>query len=204
MGMGLSVPAVLGGCCALPAVDRCANIPKGAIPQPRGAHVQAFMDVQAGKAEADDFVIYKHEWCEDGKVLGPYGNYHLGQIIRRLPTVPFPVLIQVGPDDKLNEVRRQLIVSQLAAAGIHDPEQRVIVGFPAAEGVYGDEAEIIYYRMIQDRYRSGSGYGGYGGFGRGFGYGGFGGFGGFGGYGGFGYGGFGGLGAGFYPGFTGF
>jgi hypothetical protein len=177
--------------CALPAVDRCASIPKGAIPPPLGTSARAVMTVQATKAEADDFVIYKYEWCaEDGKALGPFGSYHLGQIIRRLPTVPFPVLIQVHPDEAVNLARREFIVQQLAFAGIPDPDQRVIVGFPTAEGLYGEEAEFIYDRLIQgsaNQYRNQFG----GAFGRGFGA--------------FGGGGFGGFGAGFggIPGFAG-
>jgi hypothetical protein len=198
VSLGLWLPGVVAG-CNLPGVDRCADIPKGAIPVENGTHLREIMDVQAAKAEADDFVIYKYEWCtEDGKVLGPYGNYHLGQMIRRLPAVPFPVLIQVHPDESVNEARRIFIVQQLAAAGIPDPDQRVLVGFPAAEGLYGEEAENIYRRMIQESASSNRNQFG-GAFGRGFGsLGGVGGFGG--GFGGFG-GGFGGFGGGFVPGF---
>src|SRR5262245_49081957 len=73
----------------------CDVIPKGAIPPQPGSYVNRFIAIQAGKAEADDFVIYKHEWLNNGIRLGPYGGYHLAQIVKRLNEVPFPVLIQV-------------------------------------------------------------------------------------------------------------
>ena len=51
------------------------------------------MKRQAELAEADDFVIYEHEWLYDPAALcgsirpGPYGSYHLTQIAKRLPDV---------------------------------------------------------------------------------------------------------------------
>jgi hypothetical protein len=63
--------------------------------------------------------------------------------------VPFPVLLQVeNQDPARNEQRRAVIVAYLAQAGVHDPETRVILGYPEAEGLYGEEAPIIYNRMI--------------------------------------------------------
>jgi hypothetical protein len=204
VGLGLTLPGVLVGCVLLhPSewgkgladplhIDNCSTIPKGAIPVPTGSHLRQIEQVQTDKGEIDDFVIYRHEWFKGGTELGPYGTYHLAMIITRLPKVPFPVMIQEEHDPGLNEARKALIVDRLAAAGVPEPERRVIIGFPEPNGRYGDEAALIYYSMIFSS-ASGGGYGGgQGGYGGGFGgYGGLGGFGG--GLGGFG-GGFGGLG----------
>jgi len=91
-----------------------------------------------------------------------------------LPEVPFPVLIQVDLNATLNEARRQTIVAMLTQHGVPDAEQRVVLGYPEAEGLFGEEAERIYPQMLRGSYgqrftpgfRSGfGGYGGYGGFG---------------------------------------
>ncbi|MER3416616.1 MAG: hypothetical protein C4297_10440 [Gemmataceae bacterium] len=132
-------------------VDNCSDVPPGALPAPAGTYVREFQNVQAGKAEMDDFVIYKHEWYMGGKDLGPYGLYHLDQIARRLPEVPFPVMIQAHADPELNEARRQTVIAQLAMRGIQDAQERVVVGYPAAEGLYGEEAEWMYEQMIAPR-----------------------------------------------------
>jgi hypothetical protein len=195
------LPGVLScwlGTGSLMANDPCAVIPKGAIPPPCGTYVNRFIAVQAGKAEADDFVVYKHEWLNNGIRLGPYGGYHLAQIVKRLNEVPFPVLIQVDADPQLNETRRAFYVAQLTVMGVPDAQRRVILGYPEAEGLYGEEAPRIYRSMIYERIIGGGFGGGYGGGFSGFGsgFGGFGGLGGFGGVGGFG-GGFGGFGGGF-------
>lgn len=172
-------------------------------PAPRGSFVRNFQKVQANKAEASDFVFFLDEWYQGKDTLGPYGHYHLTQIARRLPTFPeyVPVVIQPHEDHKLNEKRRMLIVKALLNQGITDAQTRVVIAYPAAEGLYADVAPLIYTQSLfpnslYNRFNR-LGLGGYGGFGRG-GFGGYGGYGGgFGGYGGFGrgFGGFGGYGA---------
>jgi hypothetical protein len=142
--------------------DRCATIPQGAIPAPLGTYVNGFERWQTAKANADDFVIYKHEWLCAGIELGPYGTYHLGQIIRRLPEVPFPVLIEYEAPQAVSEARRKLIVARLSMAGISDAERRVQVGFPEAGGLYGEEAPRIFLQMITNQgqnNQSGQGFG---------------------------------------------
>jgi hypothetical protein len=168
--------------------DNCATIPKGAQPAPPGYYVNRFIAVQTGIAEQDDFVIYKHMWYRAGTQLGPLGNYQLDLISRRLPTVPFPVVIETTKDDSLDAQRREIIIGLLSARGFNDPS-RVIVAFPIAEGLFGSESTRIAIQLLFGG--SASSLGGLGGGGGGgFGGGGFGG-GGFGG-GGFGGGGFGG------------
>lgn len=128
--------------------DGCPTMPKGAIPLPAGSHVRGWQDAQTAKAEADDFVFYKQEWYLGGKDLGPYGRYHLTEVMKRLRKVPFPIVIQPGADRELNEVRRQLIVQYLKLNDVPDAELRVLVAFPEAEGIAGEEAERIFLQAI--------------------------------------------------------
>src|SRR5262245_62164584 len=99
---GLLLPGLLSGCATTGyhscCVDNCATVPPGAQPAPNGTYVRRFRDLEAAKAEADDFVIYKHEWFMGGKELGPYGTYHVNEIVKRLPFVPFPVMLQAHKD----------------------------------------------------------------------------------------------------------
>lgn len=163
---GLLLPPLFSGCSSLGTgaccVDNCANVPPGAQPAPNGTYVRRFRDAEAAKAEMDDFVIYKYEWTmvdpesERRNQLGPFGTYHINEIVKRLPFVPFPVMIQAHKiDGDLNEERRQYIVNILRLNGVPDAETRVVVGFPEAEGLYGDEAERIYLQMIAGQDSSG-------------------------------------------------
>lgn len=139
----------VGCCCNSVGVDRFSEIECGAIPEPPQATVHRFFELQAAKAEADDFVFYRHEFYMDGKDLGPYGQYHLRLVASRLQQVPFPVLVQAVPDPKLNEARRQTVIAALKRAGFEDIEQRVILGFPEAEGLNGEQAEQINAQLPQ-------------------------------------------------------
>jgi hypothetical protein len=145
--------------------NRCRKIPPGAVPVPSGYFVCQWRNLQAARAAEDRFVIYRHEWYQGGSCLGPYGRYHLNLIARQLPEVPFAVIIEPEGRDEANEMRRQLVIHYLAQHGIPDAAQRVVVAFPRAEGIYGDEAPRIFYRML----RGGAAGGGTTGFGGGFG-----------------------------------
>lgn len=147
--LGVAFSALAAGCCGDCNVDRYSDIPSGAIPEPPQVTVRRFFDTQAAKAEADDFVFYRNEFYMDGSQLGPYGQYHARLVATRLNQVPFPVLIQAVPDARLNEQRRQTVIAALKRAGYDDIEPRVIVGFPEAEGIGGEEAERIYSALPQ-------------------------------------------------------
>ncbi|MCS6851175.1 MAG: hypothetical protein NZ700_08415 [Gemmataceae bacterium] len=152
---GLCVGALLlSGCVAGGQrawnVDNCSAIRPGAIPAPNGTALNEWMDLQAARAEADDFVIYRHEWVPHTCRLGPYGSYHLRLIAERLAEVPFLVVIQPEFNDELNEQRRLTVVQALATCGVPNPDTRVVVAFPQAEGLDGREAARIYQEMIQE------------------------------------------------------
>src|SRR5262249_50609716 len=132
-------------------VDNCATIPPGAQPAPLGTYMNRIIHIQETKAEMDDFVIYKHMWYRAGRELGPYGKYVLDMIAHRLPSVPFPVVVETSKNEKLDEERREIIINLLSQRGLADPS-RVIVAYSQAEGLYGDEAEILYRLLLQSRF----------------------------------------------------
>ncbi len=166
------------------------------MPEPPGAFVRRFQAVQTDKAEASDFVFFLDEWYQGGDKLGPFGQYHLTQVAQRLPSVPFPVVIQPHSDPNLNETRRQVVVTGLTNLGIPDADVRVVIAYPQAEGLRFKQIELVnqnllFQQAVNNRIGAfrGTGFGrgfnrfglGFGGFGR-VGFGGFGGVGGFGGF----------------------
>lgn len=163
-------------------------------PAPQGSFVRRFMDVQATKAEASDFVVYLDEWYRAGDKLGPYGDYHLNQVANRISTVPFPVIVEPTHDGALNEKRRQLVVTRLSNLGVQDANVRVVIGHAQSEDMRSEDIERAFanYTIQQNgnNFTAGFPFGNRG-FGWGGGLGGWGG--GFGGWGG----GFGGWGGGF-------
>jgi hypothetical protein len=141
--IGSFLLGLLGGCAVW---DRLDNAPP---PPPTGNYTRQLLQAQANKAEADDFVIYRYEWFRDGPRLGPFGTYHLGEIAKRLPDAPFPVVLEPHPDPELNEVRRGTVVAYLIGKGIPDAQNRVLCGKSEAEGLYAEcQAMRIHTLML--------------------------------------------------------
>jgi hypothetical protein len=147
----------LGGCSATRSGSRglghceCPD----QLPDPRGSHVQAINELQAGKAEADDFVIYQHEWKHGGVELGPAGRRHLETIAQRLPQETFNVVVETSDDANLDERRREAVLSRLAALGLIGVEARVLVGRSAAEGLSPADADRVASGMNNTQGRTG-------------------------------------------------
>jgi hypothetical protein len=128
--------------------DKCPDIPKGSLPDPPGAHLRRFEEIQKTNAEAFSYAIFVNEWYMGGKTLGPYGEYHVQQLSQLLPGVPYHVMIQPTLDPALNDIRRAVVVGRLIEAGIADADARVRVEYPETEGLYGQEAPRIFRNML--------------------------------------------------------
>jgi hypothetical protein len=144
-------------------VDNCAQIPRRAQPAPSGTYINRWAFLQDQKAELDDFVIYQNMWFRGGTELGPMGRYYLDLISNRMARHPMPIVIETSRNDRLDEARREVLITLLERRGLKDPT-RVIVAFPIAEGLLGEEAPRISAAYLSGGL-NGFGYGGFGGFG---------------------------------------
>jgi hypothetical protein len=146
-------------------VDNCAQIPPGAQPAPNGTYVNRWFFLQDQKAELDDFVIYQNMWFRGGTELGPMGRYYLDLISNRMGRHPMPIVVETSHDDRLDEARREVVVTLLERRGLTDPT-RVIVAYPIAEGLIGEEAPRIsafyLYGGYYNNYGNPGNFGGYG------------------------------------------
>jgi hypothetical protein len=137
----------------------------GVLPAPNGFFTHQIFEAQAEKAEATDFVVTLDEWTLDGVELGPHGQRHLAAMARRLTVGPgpvnYPVVLEPGCDPAVNDTRRQVLVTLLARNGVADADQRVIIAYPQAEYLYGDQAEYTYWGLIYPNRNRGL-YNGYG------------------------------------------
>lgn len=95
---------------AMPPYDR---------PFPLGQVSDAFNETQQTNAEAADFILYDYEFVGDTATLNPKGRDHMVQIARRLPYVPFPVVVE--QTEKTNEVKenqRLLTIDETRRANV--------------------------------------------------------------------------------------
>jgi hypothetical protein len=170
------------------------------VPRALGSSVRTHFDMQRQGAARSDFVINLHEWYQGGEALGPDGRRHVAELATRMQAEQHQIVLEPAePDLKVSpnietaiqmarmrdQNRRMAVIQQLAASGSVGADSRVIVAYPQAEGLRGDESVRIFQTLSRG---SGGNLGGGGGGGNANGGGGFGGGGG-GGGGGFGGGG---------------
>jgi len=149
----LAVGFCTGGCHHPP----CKDIPPGAIPQPIGTYVCQWQTEQMARAEADDFVIYRYEWLRETDQFSPFGGQHVMRMAKRLPLAPFPVVIEPSDNQELDQARRARLIGMLAELGTADASQRVVIGVPEAEGLYGQEAPNVTRQMFRTSGGTGGG-----------------------------------------------
>ena len=65
--------------------------------------------------------------------------------------MPFPVVIEPSSDPRVDESRRTAVLEALANSGNPVPPDRVILGRPEAEGLYGQEAPGIARGMFSNQ-----------------------------------------------------
>jgi hypothetical protein len=142
-------------CLILLAVSGCAGGQKpcndtapGAIPQPNGTYACRWIHAQTTLANRDNFAIYQYEWSADAAKLSTFGQEHVAQIAQCLPQVPFPVVIEASTDPHLNELRRMAVLEALANYHVPIVPERVVLGRPEAEGLYGQEAPGVAGAML--------------------------------------------------------
>jgi hypothetical protein len=110
--------------------------------------------------EAADFVIYRNEFVDNSSELTPYGRDHIAEIAARMPSSPFPVLVQRSlnnADPELDALRRDIVVRVLTDLGNHDAAQRTVVSQPYSNGINSMEGEQDYGRFRNIRGQNNSG-----------------------------------------------
>ncbi len=150
-------------------------------PQPLGTLSDPVWQNQESNAEMADFIIYEHEFQRDAEWLNTAGEDHVKQIAARLlGGQDARVVVErsmssardetefgypVHPNPELDLRRRDIIVRSLAAMGISDADERVLVAPSFAQGITGNEAEAAYRTGLTGGTFGAPGIGRFGGFG---------------------------------------
>jgi hypothetical protein len=162
---GSTASVLLVGCCCNSWNEvgmrgqSCNDVPQGSLPDPCGLSVHRFWGIQKRNAEALSYIVFTNEWYMGEQTLGPYGEHHVQQLARLLPTAPLDVIVQPSLDAALNESRRQFVVARLLQAGVLDAERRVRVEYADGDRIYGEEAPRIFNNMLRSNQFGGQGNG---------------------------------------------
>jgi hypothetical protein len=123
---------------------------------PLGTSLYANFKTQVDNGEAARMTLYRYDFLDGTNALNPRGRERLAQIAALLPRNFAPVVIEPaeGPP-ALSEARRLEVLNALGQGPFPIPPERVVVARPAAIGLSGTEAGIIYLNQLQQTLRQG-------------------------------------------------
>lgn len=149
-------------------------------PPPLGALSDPVWQNQEANAERSDFVVHQHEFQGDGERLNTAGEDHLKKIAARLlsgqqaqvvversmmsPRGDTAQQYPIHPNPELDMRRREMVVRCLAAMGLPDADENVVVAPAFSQGLTGNEAESAYHQAMGAYDNQNGGYGSFGGF----------------------------------------
>jgi hypothetical protein len=141
----LAVALITSSGCAsrggILGVDRCADIPAGAIPEPAGVKICDWQTAQVAGALADQTVFYKSDFIGDSAKIAPNSLNRIARSARSGLSTSQPSIIEPSGDETLDAARVTAVSLQLASYGITQPV--VEVAIPAAIGMLGIRAERV-------------------------------------------------------------
>lgn len=130
-------------------VDRCADIPAGAIPEPAGTKLCQWQTAQATGAFADQQVLYQSDFVGKSTQLSPGAIERIQRLVQSGSTQQTAWVIEPSSSEPLDESRMRDFVFYLDNLGA--PPIDVVVARPAALGLSGPMAEQTARGLGQNR-----------------------------------------------------
>ncbi len=108
-------------------------------------------------------MVYRYEWVDESAELSPFGARHVMGLVSRLGRQPWQVVIEPSENAALDGQRRAALAEYFASSGVFAADSRVTIGFPAAEGLNGQEAIQLNRSYLRGGSRGGGSGGGFSG-----------------------------------------
>lgn len=140
-------------------VDRCADVPCGAVPAPAGSHLCEWQQAQVRSASNDLGVFYQSDFVGTSAMLSPSAEQQVAKLVQQGAVGTIPLVIEPSIDAQRDTERVYMLASAFTAAGSPMSADQIHVAHPAALGMEGFRAQ----QVARTAARSGSQGGGQGG-----------------------------------------
>lgn len=161
-------------------VDRCADVPCGAIPGTPGSHLCEWQQAQVRSAANDLAVFYQADFIDKSDRLSPAAEQQVTRLVQQGTIGSMPLVLEPSDDPQRDIARTIMLANAFAAAGAPLSADQIRIATPPALGLEGFQAQQVARTASRSGNRGGGGQnsgtgGGLGGFSGGGGLGGFGG-----------------------------
>ncbi len=124
-------------------VDRCADVPCGAIPAPAGSYLCNWQQAQVASASIDLGVFYQSDFVGDSVNLSPSAEQQVARLVQQGAVGTIPIVIEPSNDPQRDAGRVYMLASAFSAAGYPMSADHIQVAHPAAIGLEGFQAQQI-------------------------------------------------------------
>ena len=130
-------------------VDRCADVPCGAIPANPGSHVCEWQQAQVRSASNDLGVFYQADFVGNTDQLSPAGEQQVSRLVEQGAIGSVPLIVQSSDDPQRDTDRVIMLASAFTAAGAPMSVDQIQVAYPPALGLDGFRAQQVARQAIR-------------------------------------------------------
>ncbi|MBM3964936.1 MAG: hypothetical protein FJ308_07670 [Planctomycetes bacterium] len=124
-------------------VDRCANVPCGAIPGKPGNHLCEWQQAQVRSASNDLGVFYQADFIGQSDRLSPAAELQVARLVQQGAVGTVPLILEPSDDSQLDASRAIMLASTFSAAGMQMSADEISVASPPALGLAGYRAQQV-------------------------------------------------------------
>jgi uncharacterized membrane protein YgcG len=124
-------------------VDRCANVPCGAIPGKPGNHLCEWQQAQVKSASTDLGVFYQADFIGKTDRLSPAAEKQVARLVQQEAIGTVPLVLEPSDDSKRDASRVVMLASAFTAAGSPMAAEQIQIANPPALGMQGYRAQQV-------------------------------------------------------------
>ncbi|WP_372717873.1 hypothetical protein [Novipirellula sp.] len=142
----LAMSLALSGCRSgqgIFQVDRCADVPSGAIPAKPGSHLCEWQQAQVQSASIDQGVFYQADFVGSTDQLSPAAEVQVARLVEQGAVGTVSLIVEPSGDPHRDAGRVTMLASAFSAAGASIAAEQIQVAFPPALGLEGFRAQQV-------------------------------------------------------------
>jgi len=142
----ITIVATFGGCRSghgVCGVDKCADVPCGAIPASPGNHLCQWQQAQVRSASTDLGVFYQADFVGTTEQLSPAAQKQVTSLIQQGSVGTVALIVEPSDDPQRDASRTVSLAAAFSGGGVPISADQIQVAYPPALGLEGFRAQQV-------------------------------------------------------------